>query len=52
MKENNQDVLLTFLAKTEEGKFAEIEKSSLEHVRMDIETDTFDEFQDYLYSVR
>ncbi|HPB83579.1 MAG TPA: hypothetical protein PK200_16175 [Spirochaetota bacterium] len=52
MEEKSKDVLLTFLTNTKEGKYAEIEESSLEFSRMDIETDTSDEYQEYLYSVR
>jgi hypothetical protein len=52
MKEREKDILLKFLAETKDGKYAEIEKSSLEYVRIEIETDLSQEFSDYVYSVR
>jgi hypothetical protein len=52
MEDQEKNNLLKFLTKTKEGKYAEIEKSSLDYVRMEIETDISAEYLDYLYSVR
>ena len=52
MENKEKDTLLTFISKTKEGKYAEVEKSSLEYIRMEIETDMSSEYSEYLYSVR
>ncbi len=52
MENKEKDTLLTFISKTKEGKYAEVEKSSLEYIRMEIETDMSSEHSEYLYSVR
>lgn len=44
---NKEKVLLTFLEKTNEGKYAIIEKSSLPYVRM--KEETVEIFGDYYY---
>jgi len=47
-----EDVLLTFLKQTKDGKFAKIEESSLPYVRIQEQReDTFYE-EDYYYSMR
>ena len=44
---NEENALLTFLEKTNEGKYATIEKSSLPYVRM--KEETVEIFGDYYY---
>lgn len=51
MEKQEKDIFLKFLAETKDGKYAEIEKSSLEYVRVEIETDLSSEYSDYVYSV-
>ena len=52
MEKQEKDIILKFLAETKEGKFSEIEKSSLEYVRVDVEADLSSQYSDYVYSVR
>ncbi len=52
MEKQTNDTLLKFLAETKDGKYAEIEKSSLEYTRIEVETDMSSEYSDYVYSVR
>lgn len=51
MRNQEKDNLLKFLSETKDGKYAEIETSSIEYVRVEIETDLSSEYQDYVYSV-
>lgn len=54
LKENRQseELILTFLKQTKDGKFAKIEESSLPYVRIQEQReDTFYE-EDYYYSMR
>ena len=52
MEKIEKDNLLKFLSETKDGQYAEIEESSLEYVRVEIETDLSSEYSDYVYSVR
>jgi len=50
--ELDQEVLITFLKRTKEGKYAKIEESSLEYVRMQEEDETIEEQdEEYYYSI-
>ena len=48
---NKDKILLTFLEKTKEGKYATIEKSSLPYARMKEETETVEIFRNYYYGM-
>jgi hypothetical protein len=50
-KTKEEEKLITFLARTKDGKYAPIEKSSLQHTRMKEETDTTETDEEYYYSV-
>ena len=51
-KEKCQDDLLAFIEETAKGKYAEIDKSSLPYVRIDVETEHVDvDKEDYYYSI-
>jgi len=56
-KENKTDspeekVLLTFLERTKEGKYAKIDESSLVYTRIKIQREEAYSDEEYLYSVR
>lgn len=50
-KNDNAEVLLTFLERTKNGEYAPIEKSSLQYVRIKEETELTSPFEEeYYYS--
>ncbi len=52
MADKEKDALVKFLSETKKGKYSEVEISTLEYSRMEIETDLSAEYPDYVYSVR
>jgi len=45
-----KEALITFLAQTKDGKFAEIPQYTLDYIRMDELTETSYEEEEYIYS--
>lgn len=52
LKSKQMDTLLTFLEKTREGKYAEVEKSSLPYSRIEEQREEAYYEDEYYYSVR